>query len=261
MWKELASTVLAAAQILVSSVGVSPETPPVDDAPKHIIHAAGMYKGIVGTNSLEALENAYNTGNRYIEIDFNFTIDLKPVCIHDWNHLAFSDYYGTKPFEKDFMNGQVYSLLSPMNLDTVADFMRTHEDVYIITDVKDLNICLSGIIKREHSDVMDRFIIQVYSKEEYGYVSKLGFENIIFSLYKLDWESKTNVQDLVEFAKDNKLFGYTFPAALCDIDGYVDEMLKSGIPLFVHTINNKEEQKKYFDMGISGIYTDNTTHE
>lgn len=259
MLKELVSSVLAVTQILLSSASVSPpET--IAEPPSHIVHAAGIYEGLKSTNSLEALENAYEKGNRYIELDFNFTSDFKPVCIHDWNHLAFSGYDGTRPSEKEFMENNVYSMFTPMNLDSVTNFMTKHTDLYIITDVKDLNIYFSNYVSNRHSELMDRFIVQIYSENEYEYVRKMGFKNIIFSLYKLGWEEKIDTQNLVAFAQSNELFGYTFPYSLCDIDGYVDAMKKAGIPLFVHTVNDKTEQQKYFDMGISGIYTDNVTH-
>ena len=260
MLKEIVCVALAVSQLLLSSMSPQKE-PEVRSEPEYIVHGAGYYTGIKTTNSLEALENAYENGNKYIELDFNFTSDLRPVCIHDWNHLSYSGYDGKNPTEKEFMESNIYSMFSPLNLGLVAEFMQKHEDVRIITDVKELNIYFCDIIRKEYPTLMDRFIIQVYSEYEYTHINRMGFENIIFSLYKLDWESKINTDNLVEFAKNNKLYGYTFPSSLCEIEGYVDEMLKAGVPLFVHTVNDKAEQQKYFDMGITGIYTDNIKHD
>ncbi|MBE6681665.1 MAG: hypothetical protein E7600_05230 [Ruminococcaceae bacterium] len=231
-----------------------------DKSHDYIIHGGGKYKGHAATNSLDALENAYAAGNRYIELDFNFTHDLRPVCIHDWNYLSYSGYDGKRPTLKEFSQNTVYSSFKSMTLEDVADYMRKHKDLYIITDVKDLNIYFMGIIQREFPDLRNRFIVQVYSEIEYSFASRMKFDKIIFSLYKLDWNSKTNTNRLVEFAKNHRLYGYTFPSSLCDIDGYVDKMLESNTRLFVHTVNDKSEQQKYFDMGISGVYTDNVTH-
>ena len=232
---------------------------PVSDN-TYIVHGGGRIAGMAATNSLEALENAYADGNRFIELDFNFTSDLRPVCIHDWNHLSYSGFDGKRPTRKAFSENTVYSSFTSLTLEDVADFMRKHTDLYIITDVKDLNIYFCGIIQREFPDLRKRFIIQVYSETEYSFARRMKFDKIIFSLYKLDWQSKTDINRLVSFAKSNKLYGYTFPASLCDIEGYVEGMLKSNVFLFVHTINDKNEQQKYFDMGITGVYTDNTKH-
>ena len=38
-------------------------------------------------------------------------------------------------------------------------------------------------------------------------------------------------------------------------------MLKKDIPLFIHTVNDIEDQKRYITNGISGIYTDITNKE
>ncbi len=262
MIKELMSATLAALQLCTASMTSLPVEPVPEPMPEHvyIVHAAGVYDGFRSTNSLEALENAYKQGNKYIELDFNFTSDLRPVCIHDWNHLAYSGFDGIKPTEDEFMQNGVYSLFSSINLEVLANFLIRHDDAYIITDVKDLNVYFAGVINREYPLLKDRFIVQVYSENEYAHIKKLGYENIIFSLYKLDWNTKTDVEYLTAFAESNVLYGYTFPAELCEIDGYVEGMLNADVPLFIHTVNDKTEQKKYFDMGITGIYTDNVTH-
>lgn len=265
MLKEIISTVLAAVQLAAGSLTVLPDTSSPEEVSKpehsYIIHAGGEIQGYFGTNSLDALENAYSKGNRYIEIDFSFSSDLRPVCIHDWNHLSYSGYDGTKPTSEEFANSTVYSMFTSLTLEKLCDFMKQHEDLYIVTDVKDHNMYFSGILKREYPELCDRFIIQVYSEEQYDFISRLGFENIIFSLYKLDYYKQMDTDYLVSFAKEHRLYAYTFNAVLCDTEGYVDAMLECGIPLFIHTVNDKQMQKKYFDMGISGIYTDNTTHE
>ncbi len=262
MFKELLGATLAALQICSSGMTSVPAYDGAANAPDHtyIVHAAGVYEGFRKTNSLEALENAYSNGNRYIELDFNFTSDLRPVCIHDWNHIAYSGFDGIKPTEDEFMQNGVYSLFSSINLEVLADFLTRHDDAYIITDVKDLNVYFAGVINREYPQLKDRFIMQVYSENEYAHIRNLGYENIIFSLYKLDWNTKTDVEYLTAFAQSNALYGYTFPAELCEIDGYVDSLLGTDVPLFIHTVNDKTEQKKYFDMGITGIYTDNVIH-
>ena len=259
MLKEFISVSLAALQIAVGSLSNPPVETKTTEIP-YIIHAAGEIYGISGTNSLEAFENAYNKGNRYIELDFSFTEDLKPVCIHDWNYISFPGFEDTRPNYSEFSNGRVYGSLTPMTIDSVASFMASHEDLYIITDVKDYNIYFAGLLKHNYPELCDRFIIQVYSEEQYKYISQMGFEKIIFSLYRLSSDKMLSPEFLVNFAKENKLFAYTFNAELCEIDGYVEGMLKCGIPLFVHTINDKDAQQRYFDMGITGIYTDNTVH-
>jgi glycerophosphoryl diester phosphodiesterase len=222
---------------------------------QYIVHAGGIVDGQIGTNSLEALENAYNQGNRVVELDFNFTSDGQLACTHDWY-----SYDGTPTLE-GFYEQWVYPPLTPMTITEVAAFMHEHPDLHIVTDVKDQNISAAQYIQEHHSDLTDRFIIQIYNEEEYQPIRELGFKNIIFTLYCTPYEYKTDTDHLVRFAWKNPLLGYTFAYELCDIEGYVKNMRYAGVPLFIHTVNDFADQQAYFDMGISGIYTDNTIHK
>lgn len=256
-------TNLICASVAALSLALTPAPLPETVDMSYIIHAAGEIEGYTTTNSLEALEKSYGDGNRLIEIDFNFTSNLYAVCVHDWNHAimpGFDKEKTKRPTVKQYRNTKIYGKFSPLELESLAEYMKEHEDLYIITDCKEYNVVLARKIKEEYPALMDRFIVQVYSEKDYREISQFGYDKIIFTLYDLDWKTKTDTDYLINFAKEHKLFAYTFPHELCAIDGYVDELLKCGIPLFVHTVNDNQLQQKYFDMGISGIYTDNTVH-
>ena len=38
-------------------------------------------------------------------------------------------------------------------------------------------------------------------------------------------------------------------------------MLKIGVPIFVHTVNERDMINGYFSQGISGVYTDNIENQ
>ncbi len=42
------------------------------------------------------------------------------------------------------------------------------------------------------------------------------------------------------------------------MDGYNEAMKETGVPLFVHTVNGREEMEMCYDAGITAIYTDHT---
>ncbi|MBR5445067.1 MAG: hypothetical protein IKV57_03030 [Clostridia bacterium] len=224
----------------------------------YITHAAGAIDGMAGSNSLEALTGAYEAGCRYIEIDFQFTADGDLACIHDWyrQYTSAVPEDGTALTLEAFQNCRIYDKYTPLWLDSLADFMTAHPDLYIITDIKTDNPQAAAIIGERYPELTDRFIIQIYNGDEYDAVREAGFDHIIYTLYMLDWNSKTDTKALCEYAAGHPLLGFTFSYELCDVDGYVKGMMKAGIPLYVHTVNGDEEQLKYFEMGISGIYTD-----
>lgn len=264
MLKNLISAALVALQLATGTLQPAIQDSSVPAVPDHayIIHAAGEIDSYFSTNSREALRNAYADGNRLIEIDFSFTADGIPVCIHDWNEAVLPGTIKHVPSTYDeFTANRIYGKFTPMTLEDVARFMTLYPDLFIITDVKDNNLGFCEYLAQYYPELSDRFIIQVYSENEYMSVLNLGFKKIIFTLYNLDWETKTSPYYLVAFSRQYPIFAFTFPHELCEIDEYVETMKSSEVPLFVHTVNDKELQKKYFDMGIDGIYTDNTIHE
>lgn len=225
---------------------------------RYILHAAGEIDGIVGSNSMEALENAYATGARYIELDFNFTSDGYLACIHDW----YTEYSSAIPENgyaltlEEFRNARIYDRFTPLDLESLASFMTEQDDLYIITDIKDDNIAGLQTIAQTYPELQNRFIPQIYNGDEYDAVRALGYEYVIYTLYRLDWNSKTDTEALCSYAAGHPLLAYTFSYELCSVDGYVDGMLRAGIPLYIHTVNDPDEQKQYFAAGISAIYTD-----
>lgn len=257
-------TMLAATCIATGSVTekVTVDTDISNVNLEYIVHGAGKIDSFVATNSREALRNAYADGNRAVEIDFSLTSDGEAVCIHDWNEQALPDTSTKSALTlEEFLKNRVYGKFTPMTLDNVAQFMKLHPDLYVITDVKDDNIAFCSLLQRDYPELSDRFIIQIYFESQYELVKNMGFDNIIFTLYRLDWNTKTNPEYFVEFAKNHTLVGYTFPYELCEIDGFLDKMKTANVPLFVHTVNDENMQKHYFDIGISGVYTDNTLNQ
>ena len=234
---------------------------------KYIVHAAGKLNGVDtdgnertydGSNSLEGLEQCSAAGARFVELDFNFTSDGELVCLHDWYTQyapEITDYQALTL--EEFLDASIYRNFTPICLDDVAEWLNENPDSYIITDIKDDNPRGLSKIAQDYPELRNRFIVQIYAEEEYDVARSLGFDYIIYTLYRLDWASKTDWQHLGEFEKSHPLVGLTFNYTLIhDAAGYLDGMLSLDVPLFIHTVNGDEEQEKYFEMGISGIYTD-----
>ncbi len=235
---------------------------------RQIIHAGGelwgydsqgTYRSFLGSNSLEGLEQCAQGGFGAVELDLSFTSDDRLVCIHDWSREYIDTLKeGEAPAWEEFKSSKIFWNYTPIDIDDAAEFLAGHPGMYIVTDIKERFAEAVSAVKNAFGEkrLCDRVVIQVYSEEEYNIAAGQGFENIIYSLYKLDWNTKTDVKSLVKFARYHKLIGFTFSYELCDIPGYVDGMKKAGIPLYVHTVNDPAEAQKYLDMGIYGIYTD-----
>ncbi|MBQ8371135.1 MAG: hypothetical protein IJ497_00830 [Clostridia bacterium] len=272
--KRFAALLLSAVMMLTSAACASyPEyTDPeeaayIREAMRYVIHGGGTLDGIDesfvartydGSNSKEGLEQCIAAGCEVVELDFSFTSDGELACIHNWAREYSADIENGVPLTLDeFLATEIYANFTPMWLGDVADALRENEGLYIVLDIKDELLPALEKIADTCPDLKNRFIVQIYDKSEYDGVRSLGFEYVVFTLYRLGWAEKTDWKKLGRFAKNHPLIGYTFSHELCqDAVGYLDGMLTIDVPLYVHTVDGEEAQQYYFDLGITGIYTD-----
>ncbi len=228
----------------------------IDTLPQKIIHAGGEIGGLLGSNSREALDSTYEKGFRVIEMDFVLSSDGHAVCLHDWSSY-YSDSITDKPITKaEFENVKIFNQYTSLSLDSLVEWMKTHTDVYIVTDIKEDNVAVLRNIAKEHPEIIARIIPQVYQYEEFLPVRAMGYSNIVLTLYRLPtYNDKSNGKYNAAFAVKNGLLAVTGDATLAK-QWFVDEFVKAGVPLYVHTVNDAAEQQRYIDMGVSGIYTD-----
>ena len=228
---------------------------------RYIIHAGGFMEcnGQVMdyTNTYETLENLYDAGNRVAEYDFLYTSDGAIVCAHDEGDKWARGYdYDYAPTLDEFLGTKYQGELTPMNLEMLAEFMSSHKDFYVVTDVKDDNIEFCQHVKDTYPELMDQFIIQIYHADGYDPVREMGFQNIIFTFYRTNADERVP-EDLLNFLSQHEVMGVTFWDYWAEPGSeFFDTMVASGVPMYVHTINSVDSMKAMFDLGIAGIYTD-----
>ncbi len=223
----------------------------------NIIHAAGEIDGIAGTNSMEALNNCYYQGYRYIELDFNFTTDGHLVGVHDWERNYFgSDYafHGAVSYA-EFQTLKIEGKYTPITMDSLAKWLFMHPNTYIVTDIKDRNVDGLYYIKQNYSYIIPQIMPQIYSEAEYEPVQLMGFQNIIYTLYKLTYSEKTDTDAVVAFAASHPLYAITFSSELA-VPDYITRLKAAGTKLYTHTVNTQTEADIYGSMGVDGVYTD-----
>ena len=219
----------------------------------YIAHGGGEILDLTVSNTYEAIMNSLEKEYLLIEIDFLKTRDHKYVLGHDYSYISkyFDMPYGSFTLER-FKNATSKYAITQMDLDDLIYLMETNPNFKVITDTKDDNIELLTYISNVYPDYINRFIPQIFDMDNYDQVKSLGYNHIIYSLYKIyktDWQ-------VVEFAKSHKLFGVTFAESRANT--YIaSELNKLGIRSYVHTINEFQRVKILRDLGIFGFYTDN----
>ncbi|MGI6778913.1 MAG: glycerophosphodiester phosphodiesterase family protein [Acetivibrionales bacterium] len=252
---------LISAVILVSSYmpvfGMESDengTNQINIANRHLVaHGGGGINGISYTNSLEALNNNYEAGFRLFEIDIVWTGDEELVLLHDWEGHTVATFGTDKIFTlREFNSNIRIDGFTQMSINDLALWMKYYPDAYIITDIKERNIDALKIIKQRYPEITDRIIPQIYFFNEYEPVKGLGYENIILTLYKANYDDLS----VIDFAQKNKLFAVTMPESRAYT--YLPLVLDhKGVYTYVHTVNdNKKQNVLRNQFHVDGIYTD-----
>ncbi|MDP2692643.1 MAG: sulfatase-like hydrolase/transferase [bacterium] len=230
----------------------------VDFAVKRVAHAGGGLGELTKTNRYEPMNKIVENGFEYIEIDFSFTSDDQLICLHDWEN-GFERMFGypssrvsLKEFENLIENKKEFTICT---LDTLIEWLNINKNVKIITDVKDfkLNLEALAIIKDKFSEYKDRIIPQIYFPQNFEQVKKMGYENIIWTLYAFQG-SDSDVLGWVE--KMDGLAAVAMPEEIVE-RGLANTLKNKGVPVYVHTINEKEDYEYLIEnLGVTEIYTD-----
>lgn len=244
------------------------------DTGNRVLHALGRIDDYTYTNSREALENGYQNGNRVFECDLITTSDGQLAACHDWDYWnstlnqnnTAEDGEGVTPSLEEFMNCKIYGKYTPLSGDDIVLFLKEHPDVYIVTDtkyaepeeIKEEFWALVDTAKRNGcEETLDRFIVQLYHGYMYDMVNEIyPFPNYIFTLYQESY-----------YGEEDRMLEYARFCMLHDIDvitmgvmSYRDELAdisdRYGVHIFVNTINDEDEIRRFHERGI-GVYTDN----
>ena len=231
---------------------------------KHIVHAGGILKTQAGdeviyTNSMDALRNMYDAGNRFCEIDIRETSDGVLVCAHgDETYLANGSYLPVDAESADFLSERLFGEFQPMTVEMLVAFMRDHPDLFIVTDAQGDNLKISRKLAESYPDQLDNFIIQIYHDSEYDSIRQMGFRNLIYTLYRAEDEER-NLWRIAHFAEKHDLVGVTIQKEHFYSAKNRIAMAHSGVPFMFHTVDNPGEMEEMLRKPyVFAVYTDLT---
>jgi glycerophosphoryl diester phosphodiesterase len=222
-----------------------------------IAHAGGGINGKTYTNSYEALDLNIKKGFTYFEIDFSFTRDNHLVCLHDWQR-SFKRSFGFQAGEKpsietfEFLSRNA-SEFTKCTLGGLSEWMDKNPTAIIVTDVKEDNLMALSMISKKIKNYQKRVIPQIYQPQNYNMVKKMGFNSIIWTLYRFNG----SLQDVARWSSTFKgPFAITMPTSAA-VTGLPGLLGRKGIPSYVHTINSDKETKILKEQyKVTEIYTD-----
>jgi glycerophosphoryl diester phosphodiesterase len=221
--------------------------------PRLIAHGGGAVYGYRLTNSLEALDNAYAEGFRYIELDMVRASDGGIVLLHDWESMAgrLLGEAGERSRE-DFLAAPALDGLTLLDAEGLFRWMEEHPDCCIITDYKgEDNVSFLRELRELAGEAADRFIPQAYSFEEAAALREEGWERIILTLYRM----QASPEELWTFLRVCPLWAAAMPQERIS-EELAAAVTGSGTAVYCHTVNSLDFVDAWRDKGLTGIYTD-----
>ena len=222
----------------------------------------GGVDGYCYTNSLDAFEENYAKGHRVFEVDFDLTEENVMVAAHgqkNWHHITGCSE--DVPFTiGQFLSRPIYDRYIPLDYQDVVDLMAEYPDIYIVTDNKysdpvHVTVQFSQLVlyaKQTCPEVLDRIIPQIYKEEMLDWIMEIyPFRSVIFTLYATKWTPES----VFDFCLESGVRFITMWNYLMTPE-ILENWHTIGIKTAVHTENDLDAAKAFYDMGVNAIYTD-----
>ena len=238
-----------------------------------IAHALGGLDGKEYLNSRESFLSMHNQGVRLFELDLSRTSDGVWVCRHNWNE-SMGQWEGTGKkvlTERAFTSNKIYGKYTPMTLEDFFLLLKDYPDAFVMIDSKQYSVRNYQMTLEDYceyveiaqaagaGEVLDQIIPEIYSKTMFpGTAMIYSFPSYIYSL----WQeySTEDLEEIASFCREKKI-----PAATIYWKYWSDEaeeiFEKQGIHLYVYTVNDRNQARKYIAAGAEGICTDFLTTE
>ena len=212
-----------------------------------VLHAGGFYNQKTHTNSIKSFEK---NGKylKYLEVDFQLTKDNKLICKHDINKKTIT--------YEDFLIENKKKKVKECDYSSLSKWLKKNPDKIIITDLKTNNLEGLKFIKNNFENFHKNFYPQIYEPKNYELVKNMGYENIIWTLYRYGVEDE-DFDKIINIVKNKKFFAITMPSNLA-YNGLAKKIKEeTDTKVLVHTINfRREVAKLIFLYGVTDVYTD-----
>jgi hypothetical protein len=145
--------------------------------------------------------------------------------------------------------------LTPCNEDTLQSILETWPHLDLVVHVRRNRPGAFARLVEIIPLARQRMIPQAYSPKEYKALRDLGFERIIWTIYR--YSNREDREQLLRDAQELSPYALTMPFESLDRD-LLDRLLAVGVPVYVHTVNDCETAAEIRGWGAQ-IYSDDLT--
>ena len=232
-----------------------------------IAHGMGMIDGVTTLNCLEGFQQQYAKGVRVFEVDLRQTSDLQVVLRHDWRALwqeGVSEW--EIPTLEEFRAKPLLEKYTALSFRDLLLLMVEYPDICIITDSKftdaeivtlQFEAMLRDARELGLESLFDRIVVQIYSELMFKVVNNIRkFPHYIYTLYNTGFDPKLeSFEKVAAFCSENGIDGVTMWSYWWK-EEFAPVAQQSGLSVYVHTVNDREQAKSLIASGVSGVYTD-----
>lgn len=216
----------------------------------------GGIDGLTYLNCQEALNYYIEQGYTYIEIDFEYTSDGYVVCSRNFSNLEGFDN-NNRPTLSEFESSLLSGKYKTMTFEWLIDRISETSNIIIIFDTKEDNptdlLCdMVEICELKNFDIFSRFIIQVYSIENYNEIKS---KDLNFTFWFTNYKACYSPYEIYKYFYDKEdvetiVIKYTlwFQYSTCPL-------LKNK-NLAIHTVNGEDTINYYSSRGVNYIFVD-----
>lgn len=252
----------------------------------YIMHAlGGIDETHTYTNSIDALEKAYQDGERLFEVDISTTLDGELVLAHcngngtfvgdgeintwnktDWEERLGQTYDENHPLAtyQEFMSFRIQGEYTATDYKMLVAFAREHEDTYFTIDVGNRSYGATKeiytlIVDEADQDekVLDRFNVGGQNLDMLR-AEKEVYDFPIMYLYYGDEESRENevysAEDFLKYCRDNDILCYATSQKIYK-ESNLNALVNSDLIGFVYTIDDELEAKEILADGVDCVGT------
>lgn len=236
-----------------------------------IAHGMGAIGDLATSNCLEGFLAQYEAGVRVFEADLRLTRDCQVVLRHDWWHADWQEgiSWSNVPTREKFVSTPVLGKYTPLSFRDLLLLMEAYPDICIITDTKftesdvftiQFDAMLADARELGLTYLFDRIVVQLYNTNMLAALNNIyHFPHYIYTLYQDDFNrTEQALRDRAAFCAQWGIEGITMDASLWK-SAYAEVAREYGIPIYVHTVNDREQARGLLESGVAGVYSDNLT--
>jgi len=233
-------------------------------------HAFGGMNGKTYHNTMAAFENGIKNGYRYFEVDLSLTSDQRLVLCHGWTKanckhtgLKYNRTFKYMPYFR-LMQMKVHGnkMISARNfykqIRDLKDY--TYEIDFHQVEGKQMEKRMRILEKdfRYDREVLDRLLIQVYSKEMYESIGDTSY----FKNYQyLVGKNIHDLDDIITYSLDHGICALAVRFNLAKAE-YIQKIKNAGLYVMCYTVNHDLMiSRTLLNHGVDTLCTDYITGE